>query len=106
MQVDFNEFLSASAKGMKPSPIRALLSVVNQPGVISFAGGFPNPATFPIEDLKTIMMEVLEEEGTKALQYGGTDGNAQLREELAKHTMLEMMILAPVVINAEKTCGR
>ena len=84
MQVDFNEFLSASAKCMKPSPIRALLNVVNQPGVISFAGGFPNPATFPIEDLKTIMMEVLEEEGTKALQYGGTDGNAQLREELAK----------------------
>ena len=84
MQVDFNEFLSESAKCMKPSPIRALLNVVNQPGVISFAGGFPNPATFPIEDLKTIMMEVLEEEGTKALQYGGTDGNAQLREELAK----------------------
>ncbi len=84
MQVDFNEFLSSSAKCMKPSPIRALLNVVNQPGVISFAGGFPNPDTFPIEDLKTIMMEVLEEEGTKALQYGGTDGNHQLREELAK----------------------
>ena len=84
MQVDFNEFLSGSAKCMKPSPIRALLNVVNQPGVISFAGGFPNPDTFPIEDLKTIMMEVLEEEGAKALQYGGTDGNHQLREELAK----------------------
>ena len=84
MQVDFNEFLSSSAKCMKPSPIRALLNVVNQPGVISFAGGFPNPDTFPIEDLKTIMMEVLEEEGAKALQYGGTDGNHQLREELAK----------------------
>ncbi len=84
MQVDFNEFLSSSAKCMKPSAIRALLSVVNQPGVISFAGGFPNPDTFPIEDLKTIMMEVLEEEGAKALQYGGTDGNWALREELAK----------------------
>ena len=84
MKVDFNEFLSSSGKCMKPSPIRALLGVVNQPGVISFAGGFPNPATFPIEDLKTIMMEVLEEEGAKALQYGGTDGNWELREELAK----------------------
>lgn len=84
MQVDFNEFLSSSAKCMKPSAIRALLNVVNQPGVISFAGGFPNPDTFPIEDLKTIMMEVLEEEGAKALQYGGTDGNHALREELAK----------------------
>jgi 2-aminoadipate transaminase len=89
MKVDFNEFFSSSAKGMKPSPIRALLGVVNQPGVISFAGGFPNPATFPIEDLKTIMMEVLEEEGAKALQYGGTDGNAALREELAKRYVKE-----------------
>ena len=63
MKVDFGEFLSESAKCMKPSPIRALLNVVNQPGIISFAGGFPNPDTFPIEDLKSIMMEVLEEEG-------------------------------------------
>ena len=82
MKVDFNEFFSSSAKCMKPSAIRALLSVVNQPGVISFAGGFPNPETFPIEDLKTIMMEVLEEEGAKALQYGGTDGIVTLEDIL------------------------
>ncbi len=84
MAININDFLSTSAKCMKPSPIRALLNVVNQPGIISFAGGFPNPETFPIEDLKKIMGEVLEEQGTKALQYGGTDGNAVLREEIAK----------------------
>lgn len=84
MQVNINDFLSSNAKNMKPSPIRALLNVVNQPGVISFAGGFPNPATFPIEDLKKIVIEVLEEQGAKALQYGGTDGNRELRDELAK----------------------
>ena len=89
MKVDFNEFLSSSAKSMKPSAIRALLGVVNQPGVISFAGGFPNPDTFPIEDLKSIMMEVLEKDGAKALQYGGTDGNWELREELAKRYVKE-----------------
>lgn len=69
---------------MKPSPIRALLNVVNQPGIISFAGGFPNPETFPIEELKRMMMEVMDEQGAKALQYGGTDGNATLREEISK----------------------
>lgn len=84
MAVNINDFLSKSAKCMKPSPIRALLNVVNQPGIISFAGGFPNPETFPIADLRRMMNEVLDEQGAKALQYGGTDGNATLREEIAK----------------------
>lgn len=84
MTININDFLSKGAKCMKPSPIRALLNVVNQPGIISFAGGFPNPETFPIEDLRKMMNEVLDEQGAKALQYGGTDGNATLREEIAK----------------------
>lgn len=84
MAVNINDFLSKGAKCMKPSPIRALLNVVNQPGIISFAGGFPNPETFPIADLRRMMNEVLDEQGAKALQYGGTDGNATLREEIAK----------------------
>ena len=79
-----NEFLSDNARNMKPSPIRALLNVVNQPGIISFAGGFPNPLSFPVEEIKQIMNEVLDEEGVKALQYGGTDGNVKLREEISK----------------------
>lgn len=84
MNIDINNFLSDNAKNMKPSPIRALLNVVNQPGIISFAGGFPNPLSFPVEEIKQIMNEVLDEEGVKALQYGGTDGNVKLREEIAK----------------------
>ncbi len=82
--MNINDFLSENAKNMKPSPIRALLSVVNQPGVISFAGGFPNPLSFPIPEIKQIMNEVLDEQGAQALQYGGTDGNPVLREEIAK----------------------
>lgn len=82
--MNINEFLSSSAKCMKPSPIRELLNVVNKPGIISFAGGFPNPQSFPIEEIRKIMNEVLDEQGAKALQYGGTDGNHVLREEIAK----------------------
>ena len=82
--MDITQFLSDNALKMKPSPIRALLNVVNQPGIISFAGGFPNPQSFPIDQIKEIMNEVLDQEGVKALQYGGTDGNALLREEIAK----------------------
>ena len=84
MAFDVNEFLSEGGKCMKPSPIRMLLNVIGKPGVISFAGGLPNPLTFPIEDLKVIMAEVLEEKGAASLQYGSTDGDVELREELVK----------------------
>ena len=84
MAMNIQNILSANAKSMRRSAIRDLLSVANRPEVISFAGGFPNPATFPVEDLKVIMQEVLEQESTSALQYGPTEGNAKLRELLAK----------------------
>ena len=84
MAMNIQNILSANAKSMRRSAIRDLLSVANRPEVISFAGGFPNPATFPVEDLKVIMQEVLEQESTSALQYGPTEGNAKLRELLAQ----------------------
>ena len=84
MALDIQNILSDNAKSMRRSAIRDLLSVANRPEVISFAGGFPNPATFPVEDLKVIMQEVLEEESTFALQYGPTEGNGKLREILAE----------------------
>lgn len=84
MAINIQNFLSSNAKNMRRSAIRDLLSVANRPEVISFAGGFPNAATFPIDDLKEIMQEVLETEGTSALQYGPTEGNQKLRELIAK----------------------
>ena len=65
---------------MRRSQIRDLLSVATRPEIISFAGGFPNPETFPLEDLKSIMQEVLDKEGYAALQYGSTDGVVSLRQ--------------------------
>ncbi len=84
MAINIQNILSDNAKSMRRSPIRDLLSVANRPEVISFAGGFPNPSTFPVEELKVIMQEVLEEESTSALQYGPTEGNPKLREILAQ----------------------
>lgn len=84
MSVNIQEILSGNANNMRRSAIRDLLSVANSPEIISFAGGFPNPKTFPVEDLKLIMAEVLETESESALQYGTTEGNNKLREELAK----------------------
>jgi len=82
MKID--QLLSANAKSMRRSAIRDLLSVANRPEVISFGGGFPSPETFPIEELKKIMIEVLDENGAAALQYGTTEGDVTLRKELSK----------------------
>jgi len=82
--MNIQNILSDNAKNMRRSAIRDLLSVANRPEIISFAGGFPNPVTFPVDELKEIMQEVLENESISALQYGPTEGNGKLREILAE----------------------
>jgi len=77
-------FLSASGKGMKRSAIREILKHLQKPGMISFAGGLPAPETFPVEDIKEIVIEVLEKHGAEALQYGTTEGDAGLRRALVE----------------------
>lgn len=84
MSIDINNYLSDNAKNMRRSAIRDLLSVANKPEIISFGGGFPNQDTFPVEDLKKIMMDLLTEEPHKVLQYGSTEGSVLLRQQLAK----------------------
>ncbi|MDZ4182632.1 MAG: PLP-dependent aminotransferase family protein [Candidatus Cloacimonadaceae bacterium] len=79
MITDLNDILSTNVKGMKRSAIRELLKLLGRPGLISFSGGFPAPSTFPIEELKEITHEVLENEGAFALQYGATEGDTLLR---------------------------
>jgi 2-aminoadipate transaminase len=77
-------FLSASGKGMKRSAIREILKHLQKPGMISFAGGLPAPETFPVEDIKEIVLEVLEKHGAEALQYGTTEGDDGLRRALVE----------------------
>ena len=86
---DLQSVLSLNARNMRRSAIRDIIRITSQPGMISFAGGFPDPNTFPVEQLKTIMHDVLEEESVSALQYGPTEGNPRLREALAKRYQKE-----------------
>jgi len=79
-----DHFLSRASKGMKRSAIREILKLLQNPGMISFAGGLPAPETFPVDDLKKIALEVLENEGAFALQYGTTEGDPLLRKLLAE----------------------
>lgn len=78
------KFLSVSGKSMKRSAIREILKNLQNPGMISFAGGLPAPETFPVNDLKDIVIEVLEKDGADGLQYGTTEGDISLRKALVK----------------------
>jgi len=69
---------------IRASEIRELLKLTQKPEVISFAGGLPAPELFPVEEFKRVTAEVLEENGTAALQYGPTEGYLPLREQITK----------------------
>jgi 2-aminoadipate transaminase len=84
MITSVNQFLSASGKSMKRSVIREILKHLQKPGMISFAGGLPAPETFPVDDLKKVVIEILEKNGPDSLQYGTTEGDPLLRKMLVE----------------------
>jgi 2-aminoadipate transaminase len=84
MMTSVNKFLSNSGKSMKRSAIREILKLLQNPDMISFAGGLPAPETFPVDDLKEIALEVLEKDGASALQYSTTEGDTLLRKMLVE----------------------
>jgi len=81
---DFDRFLADRARGMQSSAIREILKITERAEVISFAGGLPAPATFPVEEMRLAFDKVLAERGREALQYSATEGYAPLREWIAK----------------------
>ncbi|MCP5105812.1 MAG: PLP-dependent aminotransferase family protein [bacterium] len=87
--IDYEQFYSTNAKGMKKSEIRELLKLTAKPGVISFAGGLPAPDLFPVEEVRECVDHVMRTSGEKALQYGPTEGDMALREELIKYLKKE-----------------
>lgn len=84
MSIDWDEKLSARSKTMKASAIRELLNLINNPEIISLAGGMPDPALFPKEIIGEIAKDIIINNGGKALQYGPTEGIKPLRETLVR----------------------
>ncbi|RJG05418.1 PLP-dependent aminotransferase family protein [Noviherbaspirillum cavernae] len=68
---------------LQSSVIREILKITVRPEVISFAGGLPSPATFPVAQMQAAFDAVLSRQGKVALQYGPTDGYGPLREWVA-----------------------
>lgn len=64
--------------------IREILKVIQQDDIISFAGGLPNPVSFPKEELKQSMERVIDQFGDEVFQYSSTEGYRPLREWVAE----------------------
>lgn len=84
MVFSYENLYSSSTARAKRSEIRELLKLIARPEVISFAGGLPAPASFPLDKIAEITQQVIEESGPQVLQYGPTEGDPKLREELVK----------------------
>ena len=69
---------------VETSAIRELFKLLGKPGIISFAGGFPDSAMFDVEGIRDASQRVLTDNPGPALQYGATEGHGQLREEIAR----------------------
>lgn len=68
---------------VETSAIRELFKLLGKPGIISFAGGFPDSAMFDVDGIREASLKALSEEPGAALQYGATEGYQPLREQLA-----------------------
>lgn len=68
---------------MQRSFIREILKVAQDPNVVSFAGGLPNPDFFPVEPLRAAADKVFAQRGKSALQYAPTLGSEPLRQFIA-----------------------
>lgn len=82
--MDYERLFSEDVHNFMRSPVREIFKKVDLNSIYSFAGGYPNACTFPLEDIKEISSRVLDRYGAQALQYGATQGVTQLREAVAK----------------------
>ncbi len=85
MGVAWDTLYAKRLRWMTTSVIREILKVAQSPDVISMAGGWPDAALFPVEEIRAVCDDVLREMPRESLQYGLTDGLPALREALADY---------------------
>ncbi len=82
--MNYNTLFSKVVSRSKASAIRELLKVIANPNIISFAGGLPDPELFPTKEIQQIFDNLLEKHAKESLQYGATEGQAALKQELVR----------------------
>ena len=82
--MNYNELFSEDVGSFFRSPVREIFKKVDLNSIYSFAGGYPSAETFPLEEIRKTMSEVIDKYAGKAFQYGATQGVPELREAVAK----------------------
>lgn len=81
--MDYGKYFSADVPSFLRSPVREIFRKVDLGAICSFAGGYPAAETFPMDEIPALAAQVMAEYGSKALQYGATQGVPELREAIA-----------------------
>ncbi len=85
MDLDLDRLYSSTAQRLQPSIIRALLKLVQSPGIISLAGGTPDSDLFDLDLYARLADQAARGQGRLSLQYGETQGWKPLREQVAAY---------------------
>ena len=80
----YEEKFSKDVASFFRSPVRDIFKKVDLNSIYSFAGGYPSAETFPMEEIRKTMSEVIDKYAGKAFQYGATQGVQELRDAVAK----------------------
>ena len=80
----YNDKFSEDVGAFFRSPVRDIFKRVDLNAIYSFAGGYPSAETFPLEEIRRTMSEVIDKYAGKAFQYGATQGVPELREAVAR----------------------
>ena len=81
---DYKDIFSSDVASFFRSPVREIFKRVDLNSIYSFAGGYPSADTFPLEEIRRTMSEVIARYGGQAFQYGATQGVLLLREVVAE----------------------
>jgi 2-aminoadipate transaminase len=81
--MNWEKCFAGRAALMQQSTVREFLKQAARPGMISFAGGLPDPDLLPVEETRAAVDRALTLHGSRALQYGITEGLLELRELIA-----------------------
>ncbi len=106
MRQDFSSFYSKNTMAMEHSFIREILKVTKGvPGIISFAGGLPNPCSFPTEIISKLFNEVITVEGADVMQYGASEGDSLFIKAIKKFESVENIGDDELIITNGSTNG-
>jgi len=91
-----DDLFARRTEGVPQSFIREILKLTQSKEVISFAGGLPNPAFFPVKEVSDAAVKVLEKDGRSVLQYSNTEGYPPLREYISNYYRQRKNLKIPI----------